>query len=177
MLKSSFVWAFALGAALLVGCSKEETTPTPAPTPSSPPKQPQAGAGAGEEMKKADAAVSDTANKGADTAAKTAGDTAKGVADAAKTGTDTAAKAVSAADTEANTLMAQVNQYIKDKKFDDADAALKKLEGMQDKLPESVKTQLPTARKAIDAGKALLGGSTPAAPSGAEVPKVPGLSK
>jgi hypothetical protein len=201
MLKSSFVCAFALGAVLLVGCNKDETTPTPPPAPTNPPKQPQASgtgvAPAGEEMKKA---ANDTANKAADSAAKAGSDASKGLNDVARNTADAAkgtaeaakssatdakastdaaaAKATdSAAGTEAMSLWNQVSQYIKEKKFDDADAALKKLEGMQASLPDTIKTQLPTARKAIDAGKGLTGSGTPAAPSAADLPKVPGLNK
>jgi hypothetical protein len=198
MLRSSFVLSLALCAAVLVGCEKDDTQPSTPPAPTNPPAQPQAtGTGvvpSGEQMKKAGDAATDTAKTAAGNASKTAGDIAKGAGDAAKGATDTAIKAPdaasasgtadaaaatakdSAAAKEAQTLLEKVQTYIKEKKFDDADAALKQLEGMQDKLPESVKVQLPTIRKSLDTAKSLTG-STPAAPSGAELPKVPGLNK
>jgi hypothetical protein len=198
MFRSPYLWALTLGAALTVGCNQEETTPSTPPAPTNPPAQPQAsGTGvvpSGEEMKKAGDAASDTAKTAADNASKTAGDIAKGAGDAAKGATDAATKAPdaasakgaadaasataqdSAAAKQAETLLEKVQTYIKEKKFDDADAALKQVEGMQDKLPASVKAQLPTIRKSLDTAKSLTG-STPALPTGAEVPKVPGLNK
>jgi hypothetical protein len=180
MSKSQLLWSLALGSALLVGCEKEETkTPTP---PATPPAQPQA-SGTGvvpgtDEMKKGADAATNTAKTAADNASKTAGDTAKAADDAAKGAAD-AAKATaadSAMAKEAETLLEQVKTYIKEKKFDDADAALKKVEGMKDQLPANISSQLPTIRQSLDAAKGAAkalegaGGAT-------ELPKVPSLGK
>jgi small-conductance mechanosensitive channel len=173
MSKSQLVWSLALGAALLVGCEKEETK---TPTPPAAPAQPQA-TGTGvvpgqEEMKKAAGNAADTAEKAAGEASKTAGDTAKAADDAAKGAADAAKATATDSDMakEAQTLLDQVKTYIGEKKFDDADAALKKLEGMADKLPATISGQLPALRKSLDAAKALGGG-------GGELPKVPALGK
>jgi hypothetical protein len=48
-----------------------------------------------------------------------------------------------------------VLDYIKAKKWDDADAALKKLEGMKDSLPQQLRTQIDSARSSLDGGRKL----------------------
>ena len=198
MCKLSFVLSLALGAATLAGCDQDGTpAPTPAPAPpANPPAQPQA-SGTGvtptsEEMRRTAGTAADTAKAAADGAAntvtgaaKSAADAATGTADAAKANADNGAAnaAAAAADSpaakEGQTLIDQVNRYIKERKFEDAEAALKKLEAMKDQLPASLSAQLPTLRKSLDTAKTFIGTGTgtPAAPGGTELPKPPGLNK
>jgi hypothetical protein len=61
------------------------------------------------------------------------------------------------ADATSQSLLAEVEQDIKDKKWDDAEAALKKLETMKDKLPPDWLDKLKELRTAITAGKAANG--------------------
>jgi hypothetical protein len=73
-------------------------------------------------------------------------DTSKGTA-SVTTGDQTATA-------DAQSTLDKIQQYIKDKKFDDADKALKTLEDKKDSLPKSIQDQLPGLRKVVDAAKA-----------------------
>jgi hypothetical protein len=73
-----------------------------------------------------------------------------------------------AATKDAQTLLDQVQQYVKDKKWDDAEAALKKLDGMKDKLPGDWAAKIEAARTALNAAKGA--GSLP---GGGAVPGLP----
>jgi hypothetical protein len=57
--------------------------------------------------------------------------------------------------TQARSLLTQVLDYIKAKKWNDADAALKKLEGMKDSLPQQLRTQIDSARSSLDGARKL----------------------
>ena len=67
--------------------------------------------------------------------------------------TSTTSPAASAAEEK----LAQVTQYIKDKKYDLADKLLKELEDNKTSLPQSVQDQLGTARTSLTAAKAASG--------------------
>lgn len=136
MLKSVFCVSLALGAATLVGC-KDDETKAPAPPAVTPPAMP------------ATPATQPSADVPAVPAIP--------AVPAAPAVTPPAVPAADAVDPEAKSLMDQVKDAIKNKKWDDASAALKKLEGMKDKLPASWQDELKSLQAAVDAGK-LTGG-------------------
>lgn len=152
--------AAVLGAAILPGCQKEEATPE-APKPA-------AAQSTQVEVKKAPAAD----------AAKTATDAANNATKGASTAVEEAKKsAVAATDDAANSLTAaaekklsEVGDYIKNNKLDLADKTLKEVEANEASLPESIKEQIPTIRKTLDAAKA-------ANNSGVKMPDMPGMGK
>jgi len=75
---------------------------------------------------------------------------------------DLAAKAADAATREANSQLEQVMTHIKDKKYDLADAALKKLEANKASLPTAVQPKIDSARTLLDKAMAARNGaSTP----------------
>ena len=129
----------------LAGCGKQDSTP-PAATPTTPAAQAQPAAPAPA------AAMSEAVKTAVDTAKTTAVQTASAAADTAKT---TAANAVA----DAQSLLNQVTQDTKDKKWDLADSGLKKLEGMKASLPAEWSPRIDQARKAFDVAKAA--GSLP----------------
>ena len=75
-------------------------------------------------------------------------DNAQKTADAAKASSDQTT-------TEATSLLAQVQQYIKDNKIDLAEKTIDKLDGMKGSLPASLQTQIETAQAALKAKKAV----------------------
>ena len=75
------------------------------------------------------------------------------------------AVAASVGEQEAQSKLDQISQYIKDKKFDLAEAALKQLESSKTSLPQAIQEKLPAARMALDAAKM----------SGMKMPEMPKL--
>lgn len=161
----------------LIGCGEEEpaqTTPPSMPpsmgmptsaTPATDPAraaQPAADAIAAEQARVAEAAAAQTraAADAAATQAKAAADAAatqaKAAADAAAA--EAAAKAKSMADSavvdQAQSLLAQVTEYISAHKYDLAEQALTKLDGMKASLPESLQQKVEAARTLLKAKKA-----------------------
>jgi hypothetical protein len=92
---------------------------------------------------------------------RTASDQAAGATEAAKKeaagavegAKATGAEATSAIQGEAQKLLDQATQYIKENKFDLADQALVKLEGMKAHLPETMHSAIAQARSALDTAK------------------------
>lgn len=89
-----------------------------------------------------------------------AADPAKPAVDPAQAAKDAAA-AVTAAAAEAQSKLDQVFQYVKEKKFDLAETALKELEARKASLPTAIQDKLGAARTALDAAKK---GQMPAIP-------------
>ncbi len=153
MLKSKALWTLALAGAMVAGCNKDETKPMPPAAPTTPTVPP----------------VTTPSIPALPTTRPTIPDISipalPSTGPAAGTGTsgDTTTDAANA---KAQTLLEQVQAAIKDKKWDDADALLKKLEDMKDKLSPDLQKQIATLRTAIDAGKA-----TPKLPGGLGLPE------
>jgi hypothetical protein len=59
----------------------------------------------------------------------------------------------------------QITQYIKDKKYDMADAALKQLEANKASLPASIQPQVDTLRQTLTAAQAGNGMTMPTVPA------------
>jgi hypothetical protein len=105
----------------------------------------------------------------ADSTADTVGDAAR---DASSAGASAPARpaagsAASGSTAEAQKLLDQASQYIKENKWDLADQTLTSLEAMKSQLPASVGTQIDSTRKLLNtarSGGSLLGGGTGAAP-------------
>ncbi|HEY7090574.1 MAG TPA: hypothetical protein VH518_20920 [Tepidisphaeraceae bacterium] len=99
-------------------------------------------------------------NQAVQDAAKTASDAGKAVADkAADAGNAVAQKASDAAATitaEAQKYLDQVTEYVKDKKWDLADEALKKLEAIKDKLPTEWAAKIDSAKDMLTKAKAAV---------------------
>ena len=121
-----FFCASILACIMAVGCEKKETPQTPPPT--APPAPQATGAAAAPTADAAGAAAQDAAAKG------------------------TAAS--SEATAQAQKLLDQAMQYIKDQKWDLADTTLSKLEGMKAQLPPEWAGKIDGARKAFNAAKA-----------------------
>ena len=144
--------AMLLAGSVLVGCNKEDAVPSVPPKTDVP---------------------AGTMDHGATTKPAASMPAAMGGAmmDSAKAAMATGKEAVAK---EAMGKLDDVTQLIKDKKYDMADGALKKLEENKAALPEAVQGKLPEVRKALDAAK-LLGGA-PKLPD-VKIPEVPGLNK
>jgi hypothetical protein len=83
-------------------------------------------------------------------AGTSAADAVRQATDAAKTTAGNASATVSA---EAQKLLDQAQEYIKDKKWDLADTTIKKLEDMKASLPAEWATKVDQARKMLDTAK------------------------
>src|SRR5690349_16799260 len=68
--------------------------------------------------------------------------------------TPTPGATANAADAQAQTLIQQVTDYIKNNKLDSADQALKQLEAMKSKLSPDMQKQVDNLRTMLDAAKA-----------------------
>lgn len=136
-----------LAMSLIVGCDDKKDS-TPAVDKSA----------ADSVQKKVDNAMAPIQGTASDMTTKAKEEAGK-MADSAKEQTgalsDSAKSAVADASAEATKLLEQVQGYIKDHKWELADTTLTKLEGMKASLPATITDQLPTLRKAIDAGKAM----------------------
>jgi hypothetical protein len=151
MLKSVFCVTLAFGAAALVGC-KDDETKTATPAESAPPTTMPAAP----EVTTPPAATQPASEVTPPAApALPAVPAAPAAAEVAPPAFPTASSAA-AANPEAQTLLSQVEDDIKNKNWDDASAALKKLVAMKDQLPQSVQDQIANLQKTVDAGK--LGG-------------------
>ena len=142
----------------LAGCEKSETTETksgaastpPAASPSTPTETaatPAASPAATPSATPADAtAAAQTAAANAAGAAQTAAKTESPTT--APSGTATAAEV-----TQAQTLLDQTLQYVKENKMDLAEKSLTQLEGLKPKLPVEYHSKIDAARKAFNAAK------------------------
>ena len=181
---SKFTVTAILSTAMLVGCEKESAKPTPPGTGTggSPSTMPTT-----KPATTMPAAVTDAVKTGANVT-KTATDAIKSaVGDAPKidkpkmdipktdlpkvdvTPTDVPKVDATKAATDVTAKGSQgklddVMQMIKDKKYDAADSALKKLEESKASLPEAMQAKLGDLRKSLDAAKAL--GEVPSLPAG-----------
>jgi len=135
----SWISAMVLGGLLIIGCEKSEKPTTPA-SPAAPatPATPA--------MPATPATPSADASK--DAAAGAAATTAPAVPPPA------AAAAVDAKTAEAQKLLDQATEYIKENKLDLADKTLTQLEGMKASLPPEWASKIDTARKSLTAAKA-----------------------
>jgi len=100
----------------------------------------------------ADKAAADKAAADKATADKAAAD--KAAADKAAADKAAADKAAADKAAEAQSLLAKVLEYVKDKKLDLAEESLKKLETQKSSLPADMQTKVSSARTALDAAKA-----------------------
>ena len=185
---SKFAVIAMLSAAVLVGCNKEDPKPTdgksggtPSNTTPTPPMKPAT------KPATMPAAATDAIKSGADiTKSATdslknslgtdaskldmpkdtskATDATKSATDTLKTATDTAKEGTAK---ESQSKLDEITQMIKDKKYDAADAALKKLEANKASLPEALQGKLGGLRTSLDAAKAMNGAGT----------SIPGLNK
>jgi hypothetical protein len=133
----SRIWisAMVLGGLLVIGCEKSEK-PTTAASPAAP------------AMPATPATPSADASKDATAVTGGAATTAPAVPPPA------AAAAVDAKTAEAQKLLDQATEYIKENKLDLADKTLTQLEGMKASLPPEWASKIDTARKSLTAAKA-----------------------
>lgn len=155
--------AIALGM-VAIGCEKEESTKTSTPsapaapsTPSTPSASattaPSAGAPAMPSMGDMKSAAS-SATQQAGAAISTA---APSDVPAASATTAPASGAAAAADTQAQKLIDQAMQYVKDNKYDLAEKALTQADGMKSSLSPTLQSALEKAHSAVNAAKAAGG--------------------
>jgi hypothetical protein len=131
-----------LGGLSLVGCEKEDaTTATPPAPQESPAAQPAGGA----------------LDKAAQDAAGTLTDAKKQAAGAVESAKEAGAEATSTIQNEAQKLLDQATQYIKENKFELADQTIAKLEGMKAQLPQTMQDAIGKARSALDTAKKAQG--------------------
>ena len=164
---SQMMWSALLGGAMIVaGCESREETPAGGTAP-----VPEATEAAAEDMKDKTEDASERAKSAADSAGDAAQKQAEAGSDALKKGADAAANAVAAnpAMAESQKQVAQVMDYIKEKKWDLAESTLKTLEANKATLSPEIQSQVTNARTMLDAAKKGLGATT--------APAVPALPK
>ena len=140
-MRTQFICGLLVACVLGIGCDQaDSTTATPPPPEQS----------AGERT----AGAVDAAQKDAAGTADAAKKEAAGAIDSAKTA---GAEATSTIQGEAQKLLDQAMQYIKENKLDMAEQALVKLEGMKAQLPETMQSSIAQARSALDTAKKASG--------------------
>lgn len=151
-----------LGAAVLVGCEKSESTSsTPASKPPDVTEAENAAAAAKDSAANTATNMKDMAHDKTAAAAGTlsaSGDSivsgaANATASSGAAATAPANSAVSADTSEAQKLLDQAMQYIKDNKLDDANNVLTKLEALKPKLPAEWASKIDSARSAYNTAK------------------------
>ena len=158
---TKLICSLLLGGALVVaGCEKESETPSGAPAVT-----PQASEQAADDMKAKTEDASERAKDAADKASDSTAKTAENASDALKKNADAAADAVNKAPAaaESQKQVAQVMDYIKEKKWDLAESTLKTLEANKATLPAEVQSQVTNARTMLDAAKKGLATTNPLA--------------
>ncbi len=147
-MRAHFICGLTLAGVLAIGCDQADSTTAtpPAPAPETTTSDRAAGA-------------IDTATKDAAGTADAAKKEAAGAIEGAKTA---GAEATSAIQGDAQKLLDQALQYIKENKLDLAEQALVKLEGMKAQLPATMQSSIAQARSALDTAKKASG----AMPSG-----------
>ena len=163
MFKSPFVWALVTAGAMAMGCDREDDTTTPKtpPAPAQPTPQATPG-GTGVNVKVNGTGTGAAAPKIDVTATTQPGGAGVNV------NVDTAG-VNAAVSTKAQELMDQVAQYMKDKKWSDAESALKQLEAMKAQLPVEWQKKIDALRASLTSAKAA-GGDIKA-------PELPGMTK
>jgi hypothetical protein len=153
--------AIALGI-VAIGCEKEESTKTSTPsapaapsTPSTPSASATTAPSAGAmpsmgDMKSAASSATQQAGAAISTAAPSD-------VPAASATTAPASGAAAAADTQAQKLIDQAMQYVKDNKYDLAEKALTQADGMKSSLSPTLQSALEKAHSAVNAAKAAGG--------------------
>jgi len=158
---TKLICSLLLGGALVVaGCEKESETPSGAPA-----AVPEASEKAADDMKAKTEDASERAKDAADKASDSTAKTAENASDALKKNADAAADAVNKAPAaaESQKQVAQVMDYIKEKKWDLAESTLKTLEANKATLPAEVQSQVTNARTMLDAAKKGLATTNPLA--------------
>ena len=183
-------FALALGVAIaVVGC--EQSDPSTTPSASSPPAGATATETAASDAAKSTAndvsaaagKAADSASSAANSAANAAGTAATDASAAAQTaasGAGATTQPAGAMPAEAQKLMDQTLQYIKENKMDLAEKGLTQLESMKSSIPAAYHPKIDQVRTAFNAAKSggaslqgLLPGGTaaPAAPATPAAPK------
>ena len=173
-MRHALIVAAALAVGFAAGCKNESTTTpggsstppggagagsgsaTPATMPATMPAMSEAAKGQMESATRSAGDLADRAGAGLSGAATRAGLPPDGGAAAAK---DQAAGATGGMQAEAQKYYDQAMQAVKDKKFDVADEALKKLEGMKSNLSPEWQSKVDSARTMLDGAKSA--GSIP----------------
>jgi hypothetical protein len=150
-----------LSGVLIAGCGKSDQAAAPraAPANSGMPAIP------GVDSSKINAAVDQAKQTGAavvDKSKQVGAEVADKAQEAGAQAVDktkqVAGDATGTAQSEGQKLMAQVTDYIKQNKLDDANTALTKLEGMKSSLPQSMQDGITSLRDQLTKAKAAMGG-------------------
>ncbi len=172
-MRKTFVFgSLVLGSLLVAGCDSKDNTPVAVPaansSTSTTPAMPSVDTTKmNQAVDNAKSTATDAMNQGKQAASDAADKAKSAVNDATNQAKSTGADAAN--ETEAQLLLSQVKDYIKQNKLTDADTALTKLEGMKGNLPQSMQDEITALRTQLNSAKSLLGGSgqggTPAMPS------------
>jgi hypothetical protein len=147
--------AAVIGAAALVGCGNDNSPPAGSTTPTPAPAAPTPSQAAEPAAAPTPAPAAPAAPAGPAAAAPTAAPAATPATPAA-----TAPSAMEAAKTQADQLMTQAYDYVKNNKMDLADQAVTKLQEMKPNLPAEYGPRIDQLKAAVDAAKAA-GGKLP----------------
>lgn len=145
--------AAVLGAAVLPGCKKEESTPNDMTPPAAARNDATPAHPADNLSKTANDALNST-KSGAQQATEGAKSAVENAKQSANSAVTESKGAMDGAAAEAQKKLDQVMEYVKENKLDLADKGLKELEDNKASLPQVIQDRLPTARKTLDAAKA-----------------------
>ncbi len=158
-MKSYLAATLVLSSAFLVACGEEAPPPAKAPSPAVT-NAVDAAKKAADDAKDAAVKASDAAKDATEAskdaavnAAEASKEAAASATEAAKAANAEAAATLTDAEKQAQTWIDQVMTDIRAKKFDSAEAGLKKLEEIKASLPESLQGKINSLRDALTAGK------------------------
>jgi len=151
--------AIALGV-LAIGCEKEESSKTSTPSAPAAPSTPSASATTAPSAAAPAIPSMNDMKSAASSATQQAGAAVSTAAPSdvpAASATTAPAAGAAAADSQAQKLIDQAMQYVKDNKYDLADKALTQADGMKSSLSPTLQSALEKAHSAVNAAKAAGG--------------------
>ena len=151
--------AIALGV-LAIGCEKEESSKTSTPSAPAAPSTPSASATTAPSAAAPAIPSMNDMKSAASSATQQAGAAVSTAAPSdvpAASATTAPAAGAAAADSQAQKLIDQAMQYVKDNKYDLADKALTQADGMKSSLSPTLQSALEKAHSAVSAAKAAGG--------------------
>ena len=154
-----FASAIALGV-LAIGCEKEESSKTSTPSAPAAPSTPSASATTAPSAAAPAIPSMNDMKSAASSATQQAGAAVSTAAPSdvpAASATTAPAAGAAAADSQAQKLIDQAMQYVKDNKYDLADKALTQADGMKSSLSPTLQSALEKAHSAVNAAKAAGG--------------------
>ena len=139
-----------LSGVVLIGCEKAAESPDPAAAAKAADTKADVDKAAADAKARTDKAAADAQAKADKAAADAKANVEKAAADA-KTAADKAA--AEAGKDQAVKLLSNLSVAVKDGKWTDAEAIIKQLDALRDKLPADQQAQFDSLKKQYDAGK------------------------